>query len=61
MIRRLESRSRLRVTPSLHQVAEIAQKTLRCLEAPHHIHHLSLWQGNHHLTCLRFGIVWKYR
>ena len=53
MIKSLELISRLRATPSHHQVAITALKIQRHLEAPHHTHHPSLWQGNQHLIGLR--------
>ena len=61
MIRSLASISRLRATPSHHQVAKMALKIQRHVEAPHHIHHPSDQQGNQCLISLRLGIVWKYR
>ena len=61
MIRNLEVISRLRATPSHHQVARMVLKRQRHLVAPHHVHHPSCQQGNQHLTSLKLGIVWKYR
>ena len=61
MIRSLDLISRLRATPSPHQVAKMALKIQRHLEVPHPDHHPGLWQGNQHQTGLRLSIVWKYR